>query len=92
MTIIGIDPGPVQSAYVVWDGKEVLAKDTCDNGELLEWIPAYEFDEVVIEKVAWSICSNMAQGSSSTPPQRRKDAPMRYNESQRRQHYPSTQG
>ena len=33
--VIAIDPGPVQSAYVVWDGQKVSAKEIISNQALL---------------------------------------------------------
>lgn len=54
MNILGIDPGPKESAYIVWDGKEILSSRTVMNVELLgivslptgvqvaiEWITGY---------------------------------------------------
>ena len=35
---MAIDPGPVHSAYVVWDGKEIEAFDILLNQELLKFI------------------------------------------------------
>lgn len=35
MNVFAIDPGPVQSAYVVWDGSEILEMDKVDNENLL---------------------------------------------------------
>lgn len=29
--VVGIDPGPFRSAYVVWDGSSILAHGICDN-------------------------------------------------------------
>ena len=34
--IIAIDPGPVQSAYVIWDGQEIIAKKLMLNNSLLD--------------------------------------------------------
>jgi hypothetical protein len=36
--VIGIDPGPEKSAYVVWDGKEIISKDIISNDEILHII------------------------------------------------------
>lgn len=61
-TIIGIDPGPVESAYVVWDGETISSFGKTSNKSFLLWLthglvePA---DEMVIEKVA---CYGMAVG------------------------------
>ena len=34
--ILAIDPGPVQSAYVIWDGSSIIEKDLIDNHDLLD--------------------------------------------------------
>ena len=34
MIVIGVDPGPTQSAFVVWDGKCVMQHDISQNKEL----------------------------------------------------------
>ena len=36
--IIGIDPGPVQSGFAMYDGKSVLCAGTMPNGPLSEWL------------------------------------------------------
>ena len=38
MRILAIDPGPQQSAFVVWNGKEISEKGIRVNKEFLEWI------------------------------------------------------
>ena len=35
--VMGVDPGPEESSYVVWDGKAILDKFSGPNGDLL-WI------------------------------------------------------
>lgn len=42
--VIAIDPGPEQSAFVVWDGSLVSAKAIRDNEELLLDIALYPHD------------------------------------------------
>ena len=53
MIVIGIDPGPTESAYVRWDGARVLWRDIAPNqsvrGMLRE--PDIQSDVVVFEKV-----------------------------------------
>lgn len=54
MTILAIDPGPVQSAYVVWDDERVAERGIVPNAEMLEitrqqvWLS----DQCAIEMVA----------------------------------------
>ena len=48
-TIIAIDPGPKQSAYVIWDGMSVSRKDIVENG-LLVYLFYGEYP-LVIEQV-----------------------------------------
>jgi len=38
MTVLGIDPGPALSAYVVWNGELVLAHGELDNSGMLLWL------------------------------------------------------
>ena len=51
MVVLAIDPGPEESAFVAWDGKELRAFAKVKNGELLSQIPG-SCDRCVIEKVA----------------------------------------
>jgi hypothetical protein len=55
MTIIAIDPGPVQSAWVFWDGDAVLQKEISENGALRlalrAWGRCRVPERCVIEKV-----------------------------------------
>jgi hypothetical protein len=34
MTVLAIDPGPEQSAWVLWDGEEVMGHAKADNGTI----------------------------------------------------------
>ena len=38
MTILAIDPGPAQSAFVIWDGQALLRKDICANESLRDML------------------------------------------------------
>ncbi len=63
-TIIGIDPGPVYSAYVVWDDKTISDFGNVPNEELLSNLAggiAVAACELVIEQIA---CQGMAVGES----------------------------
>src|ERR1041384_5658767 len=40
MTILGIDPGPKESAYVWWNGRLILGKGVELNGHILNGPPA----------------------------------------------------
>jgi len=53
MKVFGIDPGPVQSAYVVWDGEEIISKDLIPNNRLLDMCKNWYSVQVpmVIEQV-----------------------------------------
>lgn len=64
--LIGIDPGPVESAYVVWSGEKVLELGHMLNESLIcEVFPSvrreYPGIEMVIERVA---CYGMPVGQS----------------------------
>jgi hypothetical protein len=64
MTVIGLDPGPVKSAYVVWNGGLVMHSDTVGNEIVLERLRDDCWDmapaTLVIEQVA---CMGMAVGA-----------------------------
>ena len=63
LRILAIDPGPVQSAYVLWDGEQILNADKHDNSDMLKGIQvtgaAEGFDVMVIEQVC---CYGMPVG------------------------------
>jgi hypothetical protein len=50
--IIAIDPGPVQSAMVWWNGKEVHQHEILPNEDLLRFIYSLPGGTLVIEMVA----------------------------------------
>lgn len=52
MTILAIDPGPSQSAYVLWDGKVILECGILDNQNMLRLLEARPRNaDVVIERI-----------------------------------------
>lgn len=64
MRILSIDPGPVQSAYVIWDGEEIISKNIVENNKFLGFLktyPKYNGSLLVIEKVE---CFGMPVGKS----------------------------
>lgn len=60
MTILAIDPGTEQSAYVVWDGKKILEKGILENNIMLDRIHGtnggvigeHNIDHMLIEMIA----------------------------------------
>jgi hypothetical protein len=57
MNILAIDPGPTESAYVVYDGKYLRGFAKVDNETLLnrlsgEWFPEKYNGQLVIEQIA----------------------------------------
>jgi hypothetical protein len=55
MLVMAVDPGPVESAYVVWDGQRVLQFDKMSNERLLASInhtPPPMIEHLAIEKIA----------------------------------------
>ena len=62
LKIIAIDPGPLDSAYVLWDGINVES-GLPNNGEFMELFETYDFgcQALVIEKVE---CFGMPVGKS----------------------------
>ena len=51
MVVLAIDPGPEESAFVVWDGRGLRAFAKVKNADLLAQLPG-SCDRCVIEKVA----------------------------------------
>lgn len=51
MVVLAIDPGPEESAFVVWDGRGLRAFAKVQNSALLAQLPG-SCDHCVIEKVA----------------------------------------
>ena len=61
MTIFAIDPGPTESAYVIWDGSHILAKGKVPSGSILPLIGIHErTSRIVCEMIA---CYGMAVGA-----------------------------
>lgn len=54
MTILAIDPGCSESAYVVWDGVTILRKQKLDNALLVDGLQGHllDADEMAIEQIA----------------------------------------
>lgn len=40
MPVLAIDPGPIESAYVIWDGEKVVAKHKGPNEKVLATVAA----------------------------------------------------
>jgi len=40
--VIGVDPGPESSAYVIWDGERIIGKDNRENKELLSYFAKWD--------------------------------------------------
>lgn len=49
--ILAIDNGNISSAFLVWDGNEILDKGILLNHELLEYIYRKHYDVCVIERI-----------------------------------------
>lgn len=68
MTIIAIDPGPEQSAFIVWNGQVIMRRDTLDNGTVRLFLldmragDADDERELAIEMVA---CYGMPVGKET---------------------------
>lgn len=52
MRLIAIDPGNIDSAYIIWNGEQVIEKGKVDNRTLLGRIVLCEVDLAVIEMVS----------------------------------------
>lgn len=51
MKVLAIDPGNIESAYVLWDGTEIIDKAKIDNHDLLSILKTTQADCLVIEQV-----------------------------------------
>ena len=52
MKILAIDPGNIESAYVVFDGKQILQKGKVINSEMKSLITTLDYDVFKIEMIA----------------------------------------
>lgn len=52
MNILSIDPGNIQTAFVVFDGENILDKGILPNEQMLEYILRKKSDYAVIEMIA----------------------------------------
>lgn len=59
MRILGIDPGPYDSAYVIWDGTHLLEHGFLSNVLLQQRLSGNGYDEVAIE---WITCYGKVVG------------------------------
>jgi len=59
--ILGIDPGTSQSAYVLWDGEEILQHEILENWAMLRYLEQSDVphSDRAIERIA---CMGMAVG------------------------------
>ena len=61
MTTFAIDPGPVESAYVIWDGERIIEKGKVPSERVLTLIGIHATDcRIVCEMIA---CYGMAVGA-----------------------------
>jgi hypothetical protein len=61
MKILAIDPGNMESGYVLWDGKTILDMGIVDNANMITVLQLSNFDICLIEMIA---CYGMAVGQS----------------------------
>jgi hypothetical protein len=52
MKLIALDPGPIESAYVVWGGDRILDHGKADNATIVEILVPSDADRCVIEMIA----------------------------------------
>jgi hypothetical protein len=61
MKILAIDPGPIESAFVIWDGSTILDKGKVPSERILPLLGIHERDcHIVCEMIA---CYGMAVGA-----------------------------
>ena len=52
MKLFAIDPGNMESAFVVWDGSKIIGFDKIPNAFIFYNLEFYDFDICVIEQIA----------------------------------------
>lgn len=52
MKLLAIDPGPTESAFVVWDGVQILQHGKVPSGVLFHALPLEEISHCAIEMIA----------------------------------------
>jgi len=65
MTVLAIDPGTNDSAYVVWDGKVVREKAILPNDQLLNMARAWSFEDIDVVAIEMIACYGMAVGKET---------------------------
>ena len=53
MRVLGIDPGPNESAYVIWDGAKVCEHGYLANAALSQRLTGNGYDTKAIERVSF---------------------------------------
>jgi hypothetical protein len=61
MTILALDPGTTETAFVLWDGRRILDADHLPNAEIKQILIGREYDLVACE---WIASYGMAVGAS----------------------------
>jgi hypothetical protein len=51
MRILGIDPGNVKSAYVIWDGVKIMQMGDVENADIMRLISSASYDSLAIESI-----------------------------------------
>ena len=59
MNVLGIDPGPYDSAYVIWDGARVIEHGHLANAVMQQRLSGNGYDELAIE---WITCYGKVVG------------------------------
>ena len=52
MTILALDPGTTETAFVLWDGRRIIDADHLPNTEIRQILIGREYDEVACEMIA----------------------------------------
>ena len=52
MTILALDPGTTETAFVLWDGRRILDADHLPNAEIRQILIGREYDAVACEMIA----------------------------------------
>jgi hypothetical protein len=52
MTILALDPGTTDTAFVLWDGRRIIDADHLPNPEIRQILIGREYDEVACEMIA----------------------------------------
>jgi hypothetical protein len=64
LTILAVDPGNIESAYVVWDGKNILGKGKIKNEQMREYLTEHKDRQGCVLALEWIKSYGMKVGDT----------------------------